>query len=206
MKPTDYEAARRLQQTIPLPVRAVLALLKQHGSPEAARAAYRAAQIAHISQTAGCSETEAAEHYDKHQGNTERAIRAILRTPVYLGEPVINGEKSGYAITPLDEKGNEAAGRHAFIQSENSELIKPLFAPYFPRQCPLSGQEEHGLNPTSDNCFPAAQCLEIAVRLRQTASGMPDNETARLFLAAAAYLETSCRQADCRYLDFYGTL
>ena len=132
MKPTDYEAARRLQQTIPLPVRAVLALLKQHGSPEAARAAYRADQIAHISQTAGCSETEAAEHYDKHQGNTERAIRAIRHTPVYLGKPVINGEKSGYAITPLDEKGNEAAGRHAFIQSENFELVKPLFAPYFP--------------------------------------------------------------------------
>lgn len=200
MKPTVYETVRLLQQTIPLPVQAVLALLKQHGSPEAARAD----QITHISQTAGCSETEAAEHYDKHQGNTERAIRAILRTPVYLGEPVINGEKSGYAITPLDEKGNEAAGRHAFIQSENFELVKPLFAPYFPRQYPLSDQEEHGLNPTSDNYFPAAQCLEIAVRLRQTASGIPDNETARLFLAVAAYLETSCRQAG--YLDFYGTL
>ncbi len=80
MHRSDYTAARRLQQQIPLPIADVLALLKQHGSPQAAIAAYHAAQIAHIRQTAVCSETEAAHQYDAHHGNTERAIAAEIRT------------------------------------------------------------------------------------------------------------------------------
>ncbi len=36
MHRSDYTAARRLQQQIPLPIADVLALLKQHGSPQAA--------------------------------------------------------------------------------------------------------------------------------------------------------------------------
>ena len=80
MHRSDYTTARRLQQQIPLPIADVLALLKQHGSPQAAIAAYRAAQIAHICQAAVCSETEAAHQYDAHQGNTKRAIAAICRT------------------------------------------------------------------------------------------------------------------------------
>ena len=43
MHRSDYTAARRLQQQIPLPIADVLALLKQHSSAQAAIAAYRAA-------------------------------------------------------------------------------------------------------------------------------------------------------------------
>lgn len=95
MHRSDYTAARRLQQQIPLPIANVLALLKQHGSPQTAIAAYRAAQIVCICQAAVCSETEAAHQYDAHQGNTERAIAAIFRTPVYLGQHTIDSEKWG---------------------------------------------------------------------------------------------------------------
>ena len=45
MHRSDYTTARRLQQQIPLPIADVLALLKQHGSPQAAIAAYRAARL-----------------------------------------------------------------------------------------------------------------------------------------------------------------
>ena len=45
MHRSDYTAARRLQQQIPLPIADVLALLKQHGNPQAAIAAYRAARL-----------------------------------------------------------------------------------------------------------------------------------------------------------------
>lgn len=115
MHRSDYTAAHRLQQQIPLPIADVLALLKQHGSPQATIAAYRAAQIVRICQTAVCSEAEAAHQYDAHQGNTERAIAAIFRTPVYLGQHTIDSEKWGYAITPLNGGGEQADGRHAFI-------------------------------------------------------------------------------------------
>ena len=115
MHRSDYTAARRLQQQIPLPIADVLALLKQHGSPQAAIAAYRAAQIAHIHQAAVCSEAEATRQYDAYQGNTERAIAAICRTPVYLGRHTINGEKWGYAITPLNSGDEQADGHNAFI-------------------------------------------------------------------------------------------
>lgn len=126
MHRSDYTAARRLQQQIPLPIADVLALLKQHGSPQAAIAAYRAAQIAHIHQAAVCSEAEATRQYDAYQGNTERAIAAICRTPVYLGRHTINGEKWGYAITPLNSGGEQADGRNAFIQHRNFERLKPM--------------------------------------------------------------------------------
>ena len=105
---SDYTAARRLQQQIPLPIADVLTLLKQHGNPQAAIAAYRADQIAHIRQATVCSEAEAAHQYDVHQGNTERAIATICRTPVYLGQHTIDGEKWGYAITPLNSSGGRA--------------------------------------------------------------------------------------------------
>lgn len=45
MHRSDYTAARRLQQQIPLPIADVLALLKQYGSPQAGIAAYRAARL-----------------------------------------------------------------------------------------------------------------------------------------------------------------
>ena len=40
-------------------------------------------------------------------------IAAIFRTPVYLGRHTINGEKWGYAITPLNNSGEQADGRNA---------------------------------------------------------------------------------------------
>ena len=139
MHRSDYTVARRLQQQIPLPIADVLALLKQHGSPQAAIAAYRAAKIARICQAAVCSETEAAHQYDAYQGNTERAIAAICRTPVYLGRHTINGEKWGYAITPLNSGGEQADGRNAFIQHRNFERLKPVLQQY---PCRHDGSDE----------------------------------------------------------------
>ena len=48
-----------------------------------------------------CSEAEAAHQYDAHQGNTERAIAAICRTPVYLGRHTIDGEIRTLAQTEV---------------------------------------------------------------------------------------------------------
>ena len=111
MHRSDYTAARRLQQQIPLPITDVLALLKQHGSPQAAIAAYRATQIAHIRQAAVCNETEAAHQYDSHQGNTERAIAAICRTPVYLGRHTINKRRKMGLCHHAVEQRRRTGGR-----------------------------------------------------------------------------------------------
>ena len=200
MHRSDYTAARRLQQQIPLPIADVLALLKQHGSPQAAIAAYRAAQIAHICQAAVCSETEAA-----HQGNTERAIAAICRTPVYLGRHTINGEKWGYAITPLNSGGEQADGRNAFIQHRNFEQLKPVLQRY---PCRHDGSDEDGcrINPTSSNYFTVEQCRAIAAEIRTLAQAEIQAEAAQMLHAAADYLAYACALPDCRYIDFYGTL
>ena len=203
MHRSDYTAARRLQQ-IPLPIADVLALLKQHGSPQAAIAAYRAAQIAHICQAAVCSETEAAHQYDAHQGNTERAIAAICRTPVYLGWHTIDGEKWGYAITPLNSGGEQADGRNAFIQHRNFEQLKPVLQRY---PCRHDGSDEDGcrIDPTSSNYFTVEQCRAIAAEIRTLAQAEIQAEAAQM-LHAADYLAYACVLPDCRYIDFYGTL
>ena len=200
MHRSDYTAARRLQQQIPLPIADVLALLKQHGSPQAAIAAYRANQIAHICQAAMCSETEAA-----HQDNTERTIAAIYRTPVYLGRHTIDGEKWGYAITPLNSGGEQADGRNAFIQHRNFERLKPVLQRY---PCRHDGSDEDGcrINPTSSNYFTVRQCRAIAAEIRTLAQAEVQAEAAQMLHAAADYLAYACALPDCRYIDFYGTL
>ena len=200
MHRSDYTAARRLQQQIPLPIADVLALLKQHGSPQAAIAAYRANQIAHIRQAAVCSETEAA-----HQGNTERAIAAICRIPVYLGRHTIDGEKWGYAITPLNSDGEQADGRSAFIQHRNFERLKPVLQRY---SCRHDGSDEDRccIHPTSSNYFTVEQCRAIAAEIRTLAQTEIQTETAQMLHAAADYLIYACALPDCRYIDFYGTL
>lgn len=201
MHRSDYTAARRLQQQIPLPIANVLALLKQHGSPQTAIAAYRAAQIVCICQAAVCSETEAAHQYDAYQGNTERAIAAICRTPVYLGRHTIDGEKWGYAITPLNGGGEQADGRNAFIQHRNFERLKPVLQRY---PCQHDGSDEDGcrIDPTSSNYFTVEQCRAIAAEIRTLAQA----EAAQMLHAAADYLAYACALPDCRYIDFYGTL
>ena len=205
MHRSDYTAARRLQQQIPLPIADVLALLKQHGSPQATIAAYRAAQIVRICQTAVCSEAEAAHQYDAHQGNTEHAIAAICRTPVYLGRHTINGEKWGYAITPLNGGGEQADGRHAFIQHRNFERLKPVLQRY---PCRHDGSDEDGcrINPTSSNYFTVEQCRAIAAEIRTLAQAEIQAEAAQMLHAAADYLAYACALPDCRYINFYGTL
>ena len=205
MHRSDYTAARRLQQQIPLPIADVLALLKQHGSPQAAIAAYRAAQIVRICQTAVCSEAEAAHQYDAHQGNTEHAIAAICRTPVYLGRHTINGEKWGYAITPLNGGGEQADGRHAFIQHRNFERLKPVLQRY-PCRHDRSDEDECRINPTSSNYFTVEQCRAIAAEIRTLAQAEIQAEAAQMLHAAADYLAYTCALPDCRYIDFYGTL
>lgn len=205
MHRSDYTAARRLQQQIPLPIADVLALLKQHGSPQAAIAAYRANQIAHIRKAAVCSETEAAHQYDAHQGNTERAIAAIYRTPVYLGRHTINGEKWGYAITPLNSGGEQADGRNAFIQHRNFERLKPVLQRY-PCRHDGSDKNEYRINPTSSNYFTVGQCCAIAAEIRTLAQTEIQAEAAQMLHAAADYLAYACALPDCRYIDFYGTL
>ena len=197
MHRSDYTAARRLQQQIPLPIADVLALLKQHGSPQAAITAYRAAQIAHICQAAVCSETEAAHQYDAHQGNTKRAITAIFRTPVYLGRHTIDGEKWGYAITRLNNSGEQADRRNAFIQHRNFERLKPVLQRY---PCRHDGSDEDGchINPTSSNYFTVGQCRTIAAEIRTLAQAEVQAEAAQMLHA--------CALPDCRYIDFYGTL
>ena len=205
MHRSDYTAARRLQQQIPLPIADVLALLKQHGNPQAAIAAYRAAQIARIRQAAVCSEAEATHQYDAHQGNTERAIAAICRTPVYLGRHTIDGEKWGYAITPLNGGGEQADGRNAFIQHRNFERLKPVLQRY---PCRHDGSDEDGcrINPTSSNYFTVEQCRAIAAEIRTLAQTEIQTETAQMLHAATDYLAYTCALPDCRYIDFYGTL
>lgn len=200
MHRSDYTAARRLQQQIPLPIADVLALLKQHGSPQAAIAAYRANQIGRIRQAAVCSEAKAAHQYDAHQGNTERTIAAIFRTPVYLGRHTINGEKWGYAITRLNNSGEQADGRNAFIQHRNFERLKPMLQRY---PCRHDGSDEDGcrINPTSSNYFSVEQCRAIAAEIRTLVQA----EAAQM-LHAADYLAYACVLPDCRYIDFYGTL
>ena len=205
MHRSDYTAARRLQQQIPLPITDVLALLKQHGSPQAAIAAYRAAQIVRICQTAVCSEAEAAHQYDAHQGNTERAIAAIFRTPVYLGQHTIDSEKWGYAITPLNGGGEQADGRHAFIQHRNFERLKPVLQRY-PCRHDGSDEDECRINPTSSNYFTVEQCRAIAAEIRTLAQAEIQAEAAQMLHAAADYLAYACALPDCRYIDFYGTL
>ena len=210
MHRSDYTAARRLQQQIPLPIADVLALLKQHGNPQAAIAAYRAAQIVRICQAAVCSEAEAAHQYDAHQydahqGNTERAIAAICRTPVYLGRHTIDGEKWGYAITPLNGGGEQVDGRNAFIQHRNFERLKPVLQRY---PCRHDGSDEDGcrINPTSSNYFTVEQCRAIAAEIRTLAQAEIQAEAAQMLHAAADYLAYACALPDCRYIDFYGTL
>ena len=204
MHRSDYTAVRRLQQQIPLPITDVLALLKQHGNPQAAIAAYRATQIARICQAAVCSEAEATHQYDAHQGNTERAIAAIFRTPVYLGRHTIDGEKWGYAITPLNSGGEQADGRNAFIQHRNFERLKPVLQRY---PCRHDGSDEDGcrINPTSSNYFTVEQCRAIAAEIRTLAQAEIQAEAAQM-LHAADYLAYACVLPDCRYIDFYGTL
>ena len=216
MHRSDYTAARRLQQQIPLPIADVLALLKQHGSPQAAIAAYRANQIGRIRQAAVCSEAEAAHQYDAHQGNTERAydahqgnteraIATIFRTPVYLGRHTINGEKWGYTITPLNSGGEQADGRNAFIQHRNFERLKPVLQRY---PCRHDGSDEDRchINPTSSNYFTVEQCRAIAAEIRTLAQTEIQAEAAQMLHAAADYLAYACALPDCRYIDFYGTL
>ena len=205
MHRSDYTAVRRLQQQIPLPITDVLALLKQHGSPQAAIAAYRAAQIGRIRQAAVCSEAEAAHQYDAHQGNTERAIAAIFRTPVYLGRHTIDGEKWGYAITPLNGGGEQVEGRNAFIHHRNFERLKPVLQRY---PCRHDGSDEDGcrINPTSSNYFTVRQCRAIAAEIRTLAQAKVQAEAAQMIHAAADYLAYACALPDCRYIDFYGTL
>lgn len=205
MHRSDYTAARRLQQQIPLPIADVLALLKQHGNPQAAIAAYRAAQIAHIRQAAVCSKIEAAHQYDAYQGNTERAIAAICRTPVYLGRHTINGEKWGYAITPLNSGGEQADGRNAFIQHRNFERLKPVLQRY---PCRHDGSDKDGchIDPTSSNYFTVEQCRAIAAEIRTLAQAEIQAKAAQMLHAAADYLTYACTLPDCRYIDFYGTL
>ena len=200
MHRSDYTAARRLQQQIPLPIADVLTLLKQHGSPQAAIAAYRANQIAHIRQATMCSEAEAA-----HQGNTERAIATICRTPVYLGRHTIDGEKWGYAITPLNSGGEQVEGRNAFIQHRNFERLKPVLQRY---PCRHDGSDEDRchINPTSSNYFTVGQCRAIAAEIRTLAQAEVQAEAAQMLHAAADYLAYACALPDCRYIDFYGTL
>lgn len=206
---SDYTAARRLQQQIPLPIADVLALLKQHGSPQAAIAAYRATQIARIRQAAVCSEAEAAHQYDAYQGNTEHAIAAICRTPVYLGRHTIDGEKWGYAITPLNSGGEQADGRDAFIQHRNFERLKPMLQRY-PCRHDGSDEDECRINPTSSNYFTLGQCRAIAAEIRMLAQAEVQAEVqaeaAQMLHAAADYLAYACALPDCRYIDFYGTL
>ena len=204
MHRSDYTAARRLQQQISLPIADVLALLKQHGSPQAAIAAYRAAQIPRICQAVVCSEAEATHQYDAHQGNTERAIAAICRTPVYLGRHTIDGEKWGYAITPLNG-GEQADGRHAFIQHRNFERLKPVLQRY-PCRHDGSDEDECRINPTSSNYFTVEQCRAIAAEIRTLAQAEIQAEAAQMLHAAADYLAYACALPDCRYIDFYGTL
>ena len=205
MHRSDYTAARRLQQQIPLPIADVLALLKQHGSPQAAIAAYRANQIAHIRQAAVCSEAEAAHQYDAHQGNTERAIATICRTLVYLGRHTIDGEKWGYAITPLNGGGEQADGRHAFIQHRNFERLKPVLQRH---PCRHDGSDEDGcrINPTSFNYFTVEQCHAIAAEICTLTQTEIQAEAAQMLHAAADYLAYACALPDCRYINFYGTL
>ena len=205
MHRSDYTAVRRLQQQIPLPITDVLALLKQHGNPQAAIAAYRATQIARICQAAVCSEAEATHQYDAHQGNTERAIAAIFRTPVYLGRHTIDGEKWGYAITPLNSGGEQADGRNAFIQHRNFERLKPVLQRY---PCRHDGSDEDGcrINPTASNYFTVEQCRAIAAEIRTLAQTEIQTETAQMLHAATDYLAYTCALPDCRYIDFYGTL
>ena len=201
MHRSDYTAARRLQQQIPLPIADVLALLKQHGSPQATIAAYRAAQIVRICQTAVCSEAEAAHQYDAHQGNTERAIAAIFRTPVYLGQHTIDSEKWGYAITPLNGGGEQADGRHVFIQHRNFERLKPVLQRY-PCRHDGSDEDECRINPTSSNYFTVEQCRAIAAEIRTLAQAEIQAEAAQMLHAAADYLAYACALPDCRYIDF----
>lgn len=205
MHRSDYTAARRLQQQIPLPIADVLALLKQYGNPQAAIATYRAAQIAHIRQAAVCNETEAAYQYDAHHGNTERAIAAIFRTPVYLGRHTIDGEKWGYVIMLLNSGGEQADGRNAFIQHRNFERLKPVLQRY---PCRHDGSDEDGcrINPTSSNYFTVRQCRAIAAEIRTLAQAEIQAEAAQMLHAAADYLAYACALPDCRYIDFYGTL
>ena len=191
MHRSDYTAARRLQQQIPLHIADVLALLRQHGNPQAAIAAYRADQIAHIRQAAVCSEAEAAHQYDAHHGNTERAIATICRTPVYLGRHTIGGE--------------QADGRNAFIQHRNFDRLKPVLQRY---PCRHDGWDEDGccIDPTSSNYFTVEQCRAIAAEIRTLAQTEIQTETAQILHAAADYLIYACALPDCRYIDFYGTL
>ncbi|MDO4878797.1 MAG: hypothetical protein Q3966_05820, partial [Neisseria sp.] len=162
MKTNDYMAVRRLQQKIPLPIPEVAALLSQHGSPGAACAAYRARQIDLICQTAHCSPAQAAYRYGQHQGNIERAISAICETPVYLGEDVIDGEKWGYIITPLN-RNYKQVGRYAFIQHRNFEWLKPALE-----------QHLHQINPTSSNYFTVGQGRKTAVKIRALAQNQTE--------------------------------
>ena len=205
MHRSDYTAARRLQQQIPLPIADVLALLKQYGNPQAAIATYRAAQIAHIRQAAVCNETEAAYQYDAHHGNTARAIAAIFRTPVYLGRHTIDGEKWGYVIMLLNSGGEQADGRNAFIQHRNFERLKPVLQRY-PCRHDGSDKDECRINPTSSNYFTVGQCRAIAAEIRTLAQTKIQAEAAQMLQAAADYLAYACALPDCRYIDFYGTL
>ncbi len=152
-----------------------------------------------------CSEAEATHQYDAHQGNTERAITAIFRTPVYLGRHTIDGEKWGYAITPLNSGGEQADGRNAFIQHRNFERLKPVLQRY---PCRHDGSDEDGcrINPTSSNYFTVEQCRAIAAEIRTLAQTEIQTETAQMLHAATDYLAYTCALPDCRYIDFYGTL